>query len=117
MHSNPWFRSHDGWWYFYCREGGKRRPFTLVQGKANRDAAYEPWHKLCRRPEAPRETTSDSAVSYLDIYLDWVQKNRSAGTYGNCLLLPPAFASRTGPGLTLQELKPKHVTAWLDRYS
>lgn len=50
MYSEPWFRGFDGWWYSYVRQGGKRRQVKLVKGEDQREAAYDRWHELCRKP-------------------------------------------------------------------
>ena len=74
MHSEPWFREHDGSWYFYKREGGKRRQIKLVQGEENKQAAIDRWHKLCSAPSQQPVVTSTSAVALIDQYLDWCQR-------------------------------------------
>lgn len=114
MHSEPWFRKHDGWWYYYRREGGKRRPVKLVQGQENRDAAYDRWHKLCSQPVQQPQVSSDSATALVDLFLDWCQKNRAPGTYDIYAHHLSSFCSHIGTDLTVAELKPRHVTAWLD---
>ena len=117
MYSEPWFRKQDDWWYFYRREGGRRRQIRLVEGRENRQAAYDRWHELCRRPVEETMVATDSAVGFLDLYLAWVQKNRSPGTYGIYLHHLTSFSRSIGPMVTVEELKPKHVTAWLDSLS
>jgi integrase len=114
MHSGPWFRKQDNWWYFYRREGGRRRQIRLVEGRRNRKAAFDRWHELCRQLAEEQIVATDSAVALLDLYLSWVQKNRSAGTYGIYLHHLTSFGRSIGPKLSVAELKPKHVTAWLD---
>lgn len=114
MHSEPWFRKQDDWWYFYRRENGRRRQIRLVQGRDNREAAVDRWHELCRKPVDQPTVASNSAVALIDLYLDWVRKNRSQGTYDIYLHHLNSFSRAIGLVLTVSELKPKHVTAWLD---
>lgn len=114
MFSEPWFRKQDGWWYFYRREGGRRRQIRLVEGKKNKKAAKHRWHQICSQHEEQPVVATDSAVALLDLYLAWVQKNLSSGTYGIYLHHLTSFSQSIGQVLTAGELKPKHVTAWLD---
>src|SRR5436309_5933835 len=113
MHSEPWFREHDGWWYFYRREGGRRRQVKLVAGEENKQAAYDRWHELCRKPAEQPVVSNSSAVALIDAYLDWCQKNLSSGTYGIYRHHLESFCRHIGQNLTVDELWPKHVTGWL----
>lgn len=114
MHSEPWFRDQDGWWYFYRQEGGKRRQVKLVHGKRNKKAAHTRWHELCRAPADQPLVCSESASAMIDVFLDWCKKNRSQGTYEIYLHHLQTFCDHIG-SITVGELKPKHVTAWLDK--
>lgn len=117
MYSEPWFRKFDGWWYCYVRKNGKRKQIKLAQGKRARKAAFDRWHKLCAKPQSDTVVVSDSVVALLDIYLDDCQKNLSKGTYDIYLHHLTLFGRHVGADLTVDELKPKHVTAWLNESS
>src|SRR5262245_15003927 len=112
MYSEPWFRKQDGWWYFYRRQGGKRRQIPLVQGKENRQEAIDRWHCLCQSPVDQPFLSSESVVPLIDLYLDWCQRNLSAGTYEIYRHHLQSFCKHIGPELTVPELWPKHVTNW-----
>jgi integrase len=55
-----------------------------------------------------------TVVQLLDTYLEWCQKRRSAGTYENNLLYCKSFTDCIGKRLKIRQLKPKHITSWMD---
>ena len=114
MYSAPWFRKHDGWWYCYKRDGSHRSQIKLAKGKESLEEAHDRWHALCTRPQTVTHVSNESAVSLIDVFLDWCQKNRSQGTYDIYRHHLESFARHVGPDLLVHELKPRQVTAWLD---
>ena len=103
------YRSSDGvvkarWWSPAKRSAG------------NRSEAYDRWSDL-RRGRRPAESIkSESVVSLLDLYLDWCSRNRAAATYRLNLGLLQTFCSHVGSQCLASDLRPKHVTAWLDSH-
>jgi integrase len=76
----------------------------------NKKAAYDKWHNL-ESSSAPIVSTG-SVVEILDLFLEWVEKNRPASYewYGDRI---NAFA-KTISDLPFSKLKVHHVQAWID---
>jgi integrase len=114
MLSEPWFREFDGWWYTYDRRNGGRKQVKLVKGRDNREAAYDRWSELRRGVRAASSAPTACVAVVLDTYLDWCKANRSAATYDLYVYLLQSFTTHVGGTLSAGDLRPKHVTAWLD---
>ena len=73
----PWYRPLRGVWYVTLN--GKQHNLG-----PDRATAFEQYAKLLASPEPQQQETaaSDSLVAIIDAFLDWVQRNRAAGTYG-----------------------------------
>ena len=115
MKNEPWFREFDGWWYVYVRKNGKRRQVKLAQGKDNKAEAYECWVALRHGAPVPTTVAPQSVVALLDLFLDHCSRNLAPASYDLYRGFLQTFCSSTG-NLTLAELKPLHVTAWLDAH-
>jgi hypothetical protein len=115
MNAGPWFRKQDGWWYFYRREDGVRRQIRLVQGEGSEKAAIDRWHELCRTPADQPLVVAGTVVAYLEVYLDWCEKNLAPSTYGIYRHHLQSFCTHIGGAMTVESLKPKHVTSWLGK--
>ena len=113
MFSKPWFRSFDGWWYTHQTVNGQRKKVRLVKGKKEKRAAKDKLEELIRT-SAEVVVSGESVVSVLDTFLDWCQKNRSEATYFIYNHHLSSFGRFIGVGLTVSDLKPKQLTAWLD---
>jgi site-specific recombinase XerD len=86
----------------------------LVKGRDNREAAYDRWSEL-RRGVHPASNAPTACVAVLlDTYLDWCKSNRSQATYDLYVRLLQSFSTHVGGTLSGGELRPMHVTAWLE---
>lgn len=116
MYSEPWFREFDGWWYCYVRTNGQRKQVRLAKGREGRAEAFERWHKLCAAPQtSAARVSTDSVPALLDQFLEHCQRNRSRGTYAIYAHHLTGFCRHIGPRMTVGELRPLHVSQWIDR--
>lgn len=115
MKNEPWFREFDGWWYVYVRKNGKRRQIKLAQGKENKAQAYERWIALGRGERFQATAGPQSVLPLLDLFLDHCSRNLAQATFDLNRNFLQSFCSVVGD-ITLGELKPLHVTAWLDAH-
>jgi hypothetical protein len=73
----PFFRASRNVWYVQI--DGKQ-----INLGADRDTAFALYHKLMtaeRRGETRGAARCQSLVAIIDVFLEWVQKNRSGDTY------------------------------------
>ena len=103
----PWYRKRRGW---YVTLGGEQIP--LGKGK---EAAFEQYHELMRRPLERRKAPAGSMLSVIDQFLEWVEKHRAPDTYVWYQSRLQLFARRY-PDLTVRDLRPFHVQQWIDGY-
>jgi len=104
-----WFRKDIGWWMVTV--AGQR--IRLVQGRANRKFAQQKFHELAvertQAPEAPTARVAD----VIEAFLAWAKIHRSADTNRNYHWYGQQFSEHSGY-LLVSELKPIHLTRWLD---
>ncbi|HEX3147892.1 MAG TPA: site-specific integrase [Gemmataceae bacterium] len=108
----PWYRTSKGAWYVQVG----RKQHRLVKGpeEATRKAAYEAFYKLmAARPEQLLSTQKVTVAFLCDLFLDHSQKNHEPQTYRLYRYYLQAFCDAYGR-LLASELKPFHVTRWLD---
>lgn len=111
--AKPWFRSQDGWWYL--RINGK--PERLVHGADQSEEADRLYHKHMAQPRRVvrsmdgAETVQGIIDRFLAHLLDSGTSDRTAQWYSDFL---EAFAAYCGPDMLVDELKPLHVTEWID---
>lgn len=104
----PYFRKQKQTWYVQI-DG---RQISLGR---DRQAAWQRYHELMAgRVDLASEQAT--VAQLLETYLEWCSKNRSAGTYDNSRLYCRHFARAIGKQLKIGQLKPKHITAWIDRH-
>lgn len=107
-----WYRAFDDWWYVTVSENGKRVQKKLVKGQENEEEAESRFHALMVQvgQESPR---SDILYAELvDQFLDFC-KLETPGSYDWYKNFLQSFVdSYKG---TVEDLKPLHVRAWLDR--
>jgi hypothetical protein len=105
-----WFRKDTGWW-MVTLGGVKTR---LAQGKENRKLAQQKFHELAavrvRLPEASFARVAD----VIEAFLAWSKIHRSAETNRNYIWYGQKFSEEIGY-LPTMELKPIHVTRWVDK--
>lgn len=107
----PWRRSSDNCWYTTVN----RKVVKVAPATASYDEAFHEYCNLHAASEpivaGPRLTVSQ----LFDQFLEWCQQNRSANTYrwyGNYI---KSFHQHHGPNLRVEDLRPYHVDAWLQR--
>lgn len=104
----PFFRKSRNLWY--VQVGGKQHNLG-----PDRDRAFEIYYQLMqRRPCAERAAASDSVVAIIDLYLEWCEKNRAPATYDWYQPRLQSFVLSISPNLTVSQLRPFHVQAWVD---
>lgn len=102
----PFFRESRQLWY------------VQIDGKQHnlgpeREAAFDRYHELMRKPQAVR-ATGDSAAIIMDAFLDWTQKHRAPRTYDWYLERIQSFLETVSIGMSVDQLKPFHLTQWTD---
>jgi hypothetical protein len=104
-----WFRKDVGWWMVTIA-GEKIR---LAQGKKNRKEAEQKFHEvIAGRSQAPESPTARVA-DVIEAFLAWTTIHRSSETNRNYLSYGQSFSEHAGY-LQTSELKPIHVTRWID---
>lgn len=102
----PFFKkSHCQW---YVQIGKKQIPLGRDQ-----KAAFDSYHAIMAGRE---ELTPDTrVVDLIDQFLDWSHRNHKASTYGWYRDLLYSFRETIGDRLRVGDLKPFHLTRWLDQ--
>lgn len=104
-----WFRKATDWWMVTL--GGQQ--VKLAKGRANKKAAEQKFHELMAvKPEAPESPTARVA-DVIEAFLAWSKAHRSAETNRNYLYYGQLFSEHSG-FVKATELKPFHVTRWVD---
>lgn len=130
--AKPWYRRQNDTWYVCLR--GKQIP--LAKGKRSKREADEAFHRLMVVAAVDAGPPGHAAISVgvekgvgvstavgvandgrsleiavlLDQFLDWVQQNLDCYEWHRRFI--QEFANACG-GLTVEEIKPIHVTNWL----
>ncbi|MEM8945763.1 MAG: tyrosine-type recombinase/integrase [Planctomycetota bacterium] len=102
----PFFRKSKNAWYLQI---GKRQ---ISLGK-DKKQAWARYHELM----AEKRSTEDETVTIetlLEHYLDWVQKNRSAGTYGRLTHRLSHFARYIGRSKRAASITGADLSAWVE---
>lgn len=100
----PWYRQQTGTWYVEIN--GKQ----VRLGKDETEA----WREYHRLMDGASLSSGTPVVHLLDEFLDWVQKNQSEGTYKWYRHHLRRFRRRIGDRLRVEDLKPYHLTRWID---
>ncbi|MEZ6064055.1 MAG: tyrosine-type recombinase/integrase [Planctomycetaceae bacterium] len=101
----PFFKkSHKSWYVHHQGRMQKLGP--------DKDEAFRRYHELMA-DDAP-VSDGDRVATLANAYLEWCQKNRSAQTYDFYQKFISSFIRSTGVKLLIGNLKPFHVTNWLD---
>src|SRR4029434_695818 len=104
--AKPFFRKQTKTWYVQI--GKKQHNLGADEAEAKRK-----YHVLMIGHRPVNDETT--VVELLVRFLEWNKQHRSAGTqelYGRHIL---PFAEHIGDALLLADLKPHHVTRWVDR--
>ena len=105
----PWFRSERNS-FFVTINGVQHNLRTAVKAEA-----YRRWHELMTRAPEPPEAPDTTVVVILAAFLEWTQKHKKPATYEWHRHYLQSFVKAIAPELRVVELKPFHVTRWLDK--
>lgn len=114
----PYFREFDCWWYVQVRtDDGKRRQVKLAQGRDNRAEAYSRFCELMAQqdPAHAANRARLNVASLFDTFLDWAEQHTARCTFDQYKHFLQSFSDLQGQ-LLVAELKPFHVTRWLDSH-
>lgn len=101
----PFFRAQTQSWYVQL---GKQQ----INLGPDKNAALDQYNFLMAgRADL---TPSTPAVYLLDRFLEWASRNLKPKTYGWYKGFLQSFAEHIGKRMRVGEVKPHHVTAWLD---
>lgn len=104
-----WFRKSTGWWMIEI--AGKQH--KLAKGRGNKPEAERHFHELmASRTEMP-ESADARVADIVEAFLAWSQLHCAADTYRLHTYYCQLFAEACG-SLKATELKPFHVTRWVD---
>lgn len=110
----PWYRSQTDTWYI-CRNG---RQVPLCKGKDNKAEAQRVYFRLMAQEENAPKLPPPSAFSVAeicDLFLSWSERHNEPSTFAWYKDYLQSFCDHCGK-LTAVELKPFHVTQWLDAH-
>ena len=101
----PFFRKFTKSWYVQIR--GKQ----INLGRDKKQA----WAKYQQLIASPDELDSHTTTVHrlFDLYLSWVQKNRSAATYDAARRYLSSFARTLPKSLVVSKLEPSYITTWM----
>ena len=103
----PFFKKSRGAWYV---EVDRKQ----VKLGSDREKAFKLYHELMARPRL-QSVSSELLVSIIDLFLDWVQKNRAPDTYEWYRYRLQRLAKKY-PEMTSLSLRPFHVEQWVEDY-
>ncbi|MEN1682009.1 MAG: tyrosine-type recombinase/integrase [Planctomycetota bacterium] len=101
----PWFRKGRGWFVQLDRKQVPLGP--------DRDAAFAEYHRLMLQPREHRQVSGQALVAVIDKFPCWVEAKRAPQTFAWYRDLLQKFAT-AHPTLRVTELKPFHVSEWVD---
>lgn len=108
----PFYRRFNDTWYVQI---GKQQ-VRLAKGKANEAEAYRRYFEVMAEHPTGRmaDPLPDPKVAFVcDLFLEWCQKHNAPRTYQWYRDFLQNFCEHCGK-MALSELKPFHVTRWLD---
>ena len=106
-HPQPFFKKSRSAWYVEIN----RRQIKLG---SDREKAFQLYHQLMAQPRQP-PVSSDLVVTLIDVFLEWVQKNRAPETYEWYRYRLQRFSEKY-PDLRAMSLRPYRVEQWVDSY-
>lgn len=104
-----WFRKDIGWWMVTI--AGKK--IRLTAGRKNRAEAEQKFHELMLTRQRSPTGPGARVVDVVEAFLAYSQKRFAADTYRNYRFYGQKFAESCGQ-LPVSELRPFHVTKWID---
>lgn len=109
----PFYRAARKQWFVQI--GKKQIALAAAISETDADGKKAAWEKYYALMAGNQAVTPDSPViEVLAKFKAWNKKHRSAGTVEFYDRQINAFGTHVGQGLTMRQLKPLHVTAWLD---
>jgi integrase len=108
----PWYRSQTDTWYV-CKSG---KQIPLSKGKDNKAEALRAFYRLMAREENAARLPPPSSflvAEICDLFLSWSEKHNERATFEWYKGYLQSFCEECGK-LRAIELKPFHVTEWLD---
>ncbi len=107
----PYFRASDGWWVSRFRG----EYVKLAKGEENEAAALKRFHELMALEAigTPAASADVTVAALFEAFLDWSSRNNEKTTYEWYKLFLQSFVDRYATE-RVQDLKPYHVTRWLD---
>ena len=103
----PYYRAVQDRWV--CTIDGNR----ITLGK-NKKEAFDKFHKLMTE-RTNIKANIHTVYGLTQAYLDWVQINRSEGTYDNNKRYLMWFIDSIGRTLKIADLRPHHLSKWIDK--
>ena len=105
----PFFRKFTKSWYVQIR--GKQ-----INLGRDRKQAWARYRQLTASPEELDAHTT-TVHGLFDLYLAWVQKNRSAATYDAARRYLSSFARTLPKSLVVSKLAPSYITTWMSDHA
>ncbi len=104
----PWYRKSRQAW------------FVTINGTQHnlgpeKEEAYDCFYQLMRQPRG-RTVSPQSLAAIIDVFLEWVERNRSTHSYEWYRYRLQRFIERY-PDLRAADLRPFHVQTWADSYT
>ncbi len=103
----PFYKKSRGAWYVEI----DRKQIKLG---VDRDKAFERYHHLMTQPKE-RAVSPELLACVVDVFLDWVQKNRTVDTYEWYRYRLQRLVDRY-PDMQAADLRPYHIEQWVDSY-
>jgi integrase len=108
----PWYRTQNDTWYV-CRHG---KQIPLCKGRDNKAEAERNFFRLMAADGGDLPAPSILSVAQVcDLFLDWSQRHNDSRTYQWYKDFQQDFCDACG-GVRALDVKPFHVTRWLDRH-
>ena len=106
-----WFRKDIGRWMVTL--GGVK--VRLAEGKQNKRLAQDKFHELSLQCPCTPESSSARVADVIEAFLAWAKNHRSDETNRNYVWYGQKFSENIGY-LPVAELKPIHVTRFVDKH-
>jgi uncharacterized protein YchJ len=104
----PWFRECRNTWYVTIN--GRQHNLQT----ADKDEAHRRWHKLMVQSEQVPLSPQATVIEILALFADHSEKHHKPASYEWYRNFLQSFLDHIPTSLRVDELKPFHVTTWLD---
>ena len=104
----PWFRQSRN--TFYVTINGTQHNLHT----ADKEKAFRRWHELMVRTQEPPQSPKSTILVVLAAFAEWAEKHTKPATYEWYRRFLKSFGQSIPPDLRVIDLKPFHVTQWLD---